>query len=570
MSDYSAYAQANPGTDYPVKDAALRAQLTLDTDKVDYAQPAYQFGYKRGSASGLTAAFFGGVILASAAITAIADGTVALTNNTTNYIERTVAGAVSANTVGFTAGRLPLFTALTAAGAITTVTDKRAHGMFGELQALGAATMSSTLGVAGDFAVNTTKFTVSAASGNTVVAGTLTITGQDVTTGAVTSLRLKSSRGVELNIGPAGGTAVNNLTIVGSATIKPLVIIAEGTDSNVDIRYATRGSGVHDFFTSSTIASGELATGARQVQITHTASATRYLTLTGSAGGAPEIGTSAGPLAIAPNGGTAPKVYFLSDGTYCYLTNSSTAAGPGIGIHNSGGWFVGLVGGNERWRTTAEGYFKASASGAYNNSTGSHHELRSNHNANNVVEITHPGSDPYGVRLYFNGASVDNNTNYFLRGQDSTTDRVFIYSDGDIYNHDGTYGTISGRKWKSGITAARSGYLADIRRIGMYAYEKGGKRMLGPIADDARGVSRGLAVRDVFPGLTPDIRWGKGTTTVGLKESVLYGPVLMCAVQELAEKQEADDLYARGELHALREWRAKAEKALASKGITIH
>jgi Ca2+-binding RTX toxin-like protein len=41
----------------------------------------------------------------------------------------------------------------------------------------GAATHSSTLAVTGNFSVNTSKFTVAAASGNTLVAGTLNVTG---------------------------------------------------------------------------------------------------------------------------------------------------------------------------------------------------------------------------------------------------------------------------------------------------------------------------------------------------------------------------------------------------------
>ena len=40
-----------------------------------------------------------------------------------------------------------------------------------------AMTLSSTLAVTGNFAVNTDKFSVAAASGNTVIAGTLTQTG---------------------------------------------------------------------------------------------------------------------------------------------------------------------------------------------------------------------------------------------------------------------------------------------------------------------------------------------------------------------------------------------------------
>lgn len=45
------------------------------------------------------------------------------------------------------------------------------------LSTLSSATVTGTLGVGGDFSVNTNKFTVTASNGNTVVAGTLGVTG---------------------------------------------------------------------------------------------------------------------------------------------------------------------------------------------------------------------------------------------------------------------------------------------------------------------------------------------------------------------------------------------------------
>ena len=49
-----------------------------------------------------------------------------------------------------------------------------------------SATMSGTLAVVGNVAVNTNKFTVAAATGNTVAAGTLAVTGATTLTGAQT------------------------------------------------------------------------------------------------------------------------------------------------------------------------------------------------------------------------------------------------------------------------------------------------------------------------------------------------------------------------------------------------
>jgi microcystin-dependent protein len=126
MSDYAAFLPANPGTDYPSKDAAQAAQLSLDSDKIDVAQLAYQFGYKRSTTTGLTLGYFGGVLEIDGAIVAIADGTIALSASNTNYLERTPAGVVSKNTAGFSADKIPMATVVCGASTITSITEGRA------------------------------------------------------------------------------------------------------------------------------------------------------------------------------------------------------------------------------------------------------------------------------------------------------------------------------------------------------------------------------------------------------------------------------------------------------------
>ena len=66
------------------------------------------------------------------------------------------------------------------------------------------------------------------------------------------------------------------------------------------------------------------------------------------------------------------------------------------------------------------------------------------------------GADPYGIFLSFAAAAPDDNTNYFLMGADTGATRVKIYSDGDLQNHDNSYGAISDRKVKQDITDAPS------------------------------------------------------------------------------------------------------------------
>lgn len=81
--------------------------------------------FKPGAHSGLNFAYGVGIARADNAVARVDAGTVSLTDDATNYIEVTTAGVVSANTTGFTAGRIPLFTVTTASGAITAVQDDR-------------------------------------------------------------------------------------------------------------------------------------------------------------------------------------------------------------------------------------------------------------------------------------------------------------------------------------------------------------------------------------------------------------------------------------------------------------
>jgi len=69
------------------------------------------------------------------------------------------------------------------------------------------ATFNQTLSVAGDFAINTNKFTVASSTGNTVIAGTLAVTGLSTFTGGTYhSTSFTSFDGVATNVASSGGT----------------------------------------------------------------------------------------------------------------------------------------------------------------------------------------------------------------------------------------------------------------------------------------------------------------------------------------------------------------------------
>ncbi len=98
-------------------------------DLFNAGSPATLFA-RRGNnvSSGLNWFYYGGTILVDGVFTLIANNTVALvlSASTTNYIEATRAGVVSKNTTSFTAGSIPLYTAVTGASSVTSYTDNRA------------------------------------------------------------------------------------------------------------------------------------------------------------------------------------------------------------------------------------------------------------------------------------------------------------------------------------------------------------------------------------------------------------------------------------------------------------
>ena len=117
------------------------------------------------------------------------------------------------------------------------------------------------------------------------------------------------------------------------------------------------------------------------------------------------------------------------------------------------------------------------------------------------------GSSPYGVSLDFSSAAPDDNSHYFIRMEDSSTDRCFVYSDGDIYNHDGTYAQISDERIKDNITNANSQW-DDIKGIRFVNYQRKddirqygkdkAKVQLGVIGQELEKVSPNL-VRKIEP-----------------------------------------------------------------------
>lgn len=92
---------------------------------LDAMSPAALFGRHASACSGLTWGYYGGWMLIDGVLTEIANGTVALTASSTNYVEATRAGVVSKNTTGFTAGSIPLYVVTTGTSTASSYDDQR-------------------------------------------------------------------------------------------------------------------------------------------------------------------------------------------------------------------------------------------------------------------------------------------------------------------------------------------------------------------------------------------------------------------------------------------------------------
>jgi hypothetical protein len=96
----------------------------------DAGSHALLYGRKAETTAALTWGYYGGNILLAGVVTAIVNGTVALTASTTNYVEASSStGAVSVNTSGFTANAIPLYSIVTGTATITSYTDKRVYAL---------------------------------------------------------------------------------------------------------------------------------------------------------------------------------------------------------------------------------------------------------------------------------------------------------------------------------------------------------------------------------------------------------------------------------------------------------
>lgn len=107
--------------------SASQAQKEVTANALfDAGSPPTLYGRRASTTTALTWGYYGGDVLIGGVHTSISNGTISLAANATNYIEvEPTTAAVSSNTTGFTAGRIPLYTVVTGTNTITSYTDHR-------------------------------------------------------------------------------------------------------------------------------------------------------------------------------------------------------------------------------------------------------------------------------------------------------------------------------------------------------------------------------------------------------------------------------------------------------------
>ena len=189
-----------------------------------------------------------------------------------------------------------------------------------------------------------------------------------------------------------------------------------------------------------------------------------------------------------------------------YAEIRGVAHDPGSGSSNKGNlsFFVQSAGSLTETMTLDE-----NSVGIGTTSPGAFLHLISTENTYSAKFVNSHASAPYGVQSQFSAAAPDSGSdNFFFLGQDyngsSHTVRFVVYGDGDVKNHDGTYGTLSDERIKQNIVDANSQW-DDIKAIKVRNFKK--KDDVRQYGEDKAPVHIGLIAQELkatSPGLVDE------------------------------------------------------------------
>ena len=160
-------------------------------------------------------------------------------------------------------------------------------------------------------------------------------------------------------------------------------------------------------------------------------------------------------------------------------------------------------------------------------------------------ENTHTNAGQYGINIKF-AAAPDNNSQHAIVFEDTTTTRFKVWADGDVVNHDNSYGSTSDERIKEQIADASSQW-DDIKSLKIRKYKmkddvaKGDSDdhwKLGVIAQELESSGMSKLVKDETLYTKDDPEVDAGLKEVGDQKdwkSVKYSILYMKAIKALQE-----------------------------------
>jgi len=266
-----------------------------------------------------------------------------------------VTGATNLSSL-ITSGAATIGGALNVTGATTLTGNLTVPG---NLAVTGTSTLTGATGVTGNFAVNTNKFTVAAASGDTVIDGTLGVTGTVTASGNLSASGILGGNTLSIN---GNSSMTGNLNVLGNTTLgnagtDTLILNSDNITvpnlSTVTVDLASDNVLIKDatdnkvrLVTASSL--GISASNAPQVKQT--------LYQDSTAGGSPFVATSAGsgteitvlttsitPRSIASTVLVTIAINLGASGSLTYGAFRITRNGTEIGSNNVGSLLYGIA-----------------------------------------------------------------------------------------------------------------------------------------------------------------------------------------------------------------------------------
>jgi hypothetical protein len=238
--------QTAKGLVAPLLPGAPGADLTALVRTLD-AYTLEQWAWNQPGSQALSYGYKGGTIFSGAAYSRIADGTVPLAENATNYVERDTAGVVTSNTVGFSATKTPMAAVVTSGGAIQSVQDNRplATGAGGGGGGIGGSGTAGALAVFSAPTAIAGSLVPGAAGGYVRSNGTAWLRVSGVAASDVTGILSLAHGGTGADLSGTGGTsyvlrqssagAVVTVSQLGVADIANGAALTKTDDTNVTL-----------------------------------------------------------------------------------------------------------------------------------------------------------------------------------------------------------------------------------------------------------------------------------------------------------------------------------------------